>query len=342
MKLAIIGTGKIVQEALYAIDSLRSIDTRAIFGRPHSREKARSLADQYRIPEVYTDYEMLLEQSDADTVYIGLINSVHYAYAKEALLHGKNVILEKPFVLESSQAEELRDLAREKNRIILEAVTVLHSAVFRKMRECLPGIGAPKLVLCNYSQYSRSYDAYLNGVIAPVFDPAQYGGAVNDLGVYTIHYCVGLFGMPEDAAYFPNRGYNGVDTSGVLVLTYPGFICVCASAKDSDSPGFISVQGENGWMRADGKPNVPEKLAIQTLDQGNPSVSTDAAGATVRKSIVKDYFPPAVRHRMTQEFADFAEIIDGKENAVADELMEETIQVVKVLEMAGMQDHMRS
>ena len=45
---------------------------------------------------------------------------------------------------------------------------------------------------------------------------------------------------------------------------------------------------------------------------------------------------------MTQEFADFAEIIDGKENAVADELMEETIQVVKVLEMAGMQDHVRS
>ena len=63
MKLAIIGTGKIVQEALYAIDSLRSIDTRAIFGRPHSWEKARSLADQYRIPEVYTDYEMLLELS---------------------------------------------------------------------------------------------------------------------------------------------------------------------------------------------------------------------------------------------------------------------------------------
>lgn len=112
--------------------------------------------------------------------------------------------------------------------------------------------------------------------------------------------------------------------------------------KRLGQPGFHQCPGKKGWMRADGKPNVPEKLTIQTLDQGNPSVSTDAAGATVRKSIVKDYLPPAVRHRMTQEFADFAEIIDGRENAVAAELMEETIQVVKVLEMAGMQDHMRS
>ncbi|MGI6056443.1 MAG: Gfo/Idh/MocA family protein [Bilifractor sp.] len=335
MKLAIIGTGKIVQEALYAMELLSSIEVRAIFGRPHSREKAQSLADQYRIPEVYTDYKELLERSDADTVYIGLINSVHYTYAKEALLHGKNVILEKPFVLESSQAEELRDLAKKRKRIILEAITVHHSAVFRKMQESLPRIGAPKLVLCNYSQYSRSYDAYLNGVIAPVFDPAQNGGALNDLGVYTIHYCVGLFGMPEQAAYFPNRGYNGVDTSGALVLMYPGFTCVCAAAKDSDSAGFISVQGEKGWMRADGKPNAAEKLTVQTLDQENRSVTTDASGATVRKSVVKEFLPPSMRHRMTQEFADFAEIIDGKEYAAADELMKETVQVVKVLEMAG-------
>ena len=64
MKLAIIGTGKIVQEALYAIDSLRSIDTRAIFGRPHSREKARSLADQYRITCVH-DPEYLRQLENA-------------------------------------------------------------------------------------------------------------------------------------------------------------------------------------------------------------------------------------------------------------------------------------
>lgn len=73
MKLAIIGTGKIVQEALYAIDSLRSIDTRAIFGRPHSREKARSLADQYRITCVHDPEYFRQLESERLILKLGLL-----------------------------------------------------------------------------------------------------------------------------------------------------------------------------------------------------------------------------------------------------------------------------
>mgnify|MGYP002527761258 CR=1 FL=1 len=98
MKLAIIGTGKIVHEALFAIEELSEIEEVAIYARAHSKEKADELARQYGIKEVYTDYNELLEKSDCDTVYIGLVNSAHFQYSKEALLAGKNVILEKIFV----------------------------------------------------------------------------------------------------------------------------------------------------------------------------------------------------------------------------------------------------
>lgn len=97
MKLAFIGTGKIIADALFAIEPIKEIEKTAIFARPHSKEKAEAFAKQYNIAEVYTDYEKLLTETAADTVYIGLINSAHYSYAKEALLHRKNVILEKPF-----------------------------------------------------------------------------------------------------------------------------------------------------------------------------------------------------------------------------------------------------
>ena len=97
MKLALIGTGKIIEDALFAMEPVETIERTAIFARPHSRDKAEKLAKQYAIKEVYTDYEELLEKTEADTVYIGLINSAHYPYAKQALLAGKNVILEKPF-----------------------------------------------------------------------------------------------------------------------------------------------------------------------------------------------------------------------------------------------------
>ena len=127
MKLAFIGTGKIIGDALFAVEPVETIERTAIFARPHSRKKAEDLAAQYQIPEIYTDYGQLLEETAADTVYIGLINSAHYPYAKEALLHGKNVILEKPFTGFYEEAKELQQIAEEKKLFIFEAITILHN-----------------------------------------------------------------------------------------------------------------------------------------------------------------------------------------------------------------------
>ena len=243
MKLAFIGTGKIIADALHAVTPIETIEKTAIFAREHSREKAKELAQQYAIAEVYTDYTELLEKTAADTVYIGLINSAHYPYAKEALLHGKNVILEKPFTGFLEETEDLQQTAMQNNVFIFEAITVLHNAVFYQMKEQVNKLGNIRMLLCNYSQYSSRYDDYLAGDIAHAFDKKYYGGALYDINVYNIHYCVGLFGAPQDAVYYPNIGKNGIDTSGTLILTYDGFSAVCTGAKDSDSPGYIKVQG---------------------------------------------------------------------------------------------------
>ena len=77
MKLALIGTGKIVQEALTAVQEIPAakIARQAIFGRPHSREKAEAMAAEFGIAKVYTDYAELLADPAIDFVYIGLVNS---------------------------------------------------------------------------------------------------------------------------------------------------------------------------------------------------------------------------------------------------------------------------
>lgn len=332
MKLAVIGTGKIVHEALYAISQVKQIELAAIFARPHSREKAQKLAEEYRISEVYTDYTELLEHAKADTVYIGLVNSAHYTYAKEALLHGKHVILEKPFVLSLAEALDLKQTAAERNLVLVEAITVLHNDVFEKMKENLPKLGALRMVQANYSQYSSRYDDYLKGNVAPAFNPDLQGGAVYDLDVYNLHYCVGLFGMPEEVRYFANLGFNGVDTSGTLILRYPGFLCVCTAAKDSDSPCFVQIQGERGWMKIDGKPNAADNLTTVSLDDTSHELKRDASGAMVRAVRKETYAAPEAPHRMTREFADFAELIDTGNLRKAQDILEETIHVVHVLE----------
>ena len=334
MKLALIGTGKIIEDALFAMEPVKTIESTAVFARPHSRDKAEKLAKQYAIKEVYTDYEEILKKTEADTVYIGLINSAHYPYAKQALLAGKNVILEKPFTGFYEETKELAQIANEKKLFIFEAITVLHNEVFYEMKKNLNKLGNIRMALCNYSQYSSRYDAYLEGDITHSFDPAYYGGSLYDINVYNVHYCVGLFGEPKNATYYPNVGPNGIDTSGTLVMEYDGFSAVCTGSKDSDIPGYVSIQGEKGFMKIDSKPNIASELKTIYVNENVKEKVKDAAGAMVRATITEEYKAPEHHHRMTQEFTDFARMIDEKDYETAKEFLDETVAVVKVLEAA--------
>ncbi len=334
MRLAFIGTGKIIADALYAVSVLDCIERTAVFARPHSEDKARALAEEYDIKEVFTDYEALLSESTADTVYIGLVNSAHYEYARKALLNGKNVILEKPFTGFYKEALELEQLALEKKLFLLEAITILHNDVYPKLKGSLSKLGAIRMVQANYSQYSSRYDNYRNGIADHAFSGEYYGGALFDINIYNIHYCVSLFGKPSAVQYYPNLGFNGIDTSGVLILKYENFVAVCSGAKDSDSRCFVSIQGEDGDMLIDSKPNVASELCLHYVDPDCREKVRDAAGAEVRRMREEVFKAPAVHHRMTREFADFARIIDEKDYKLGESLLEESVAVIEILEKA--------
>lgn len=334
MKLGIIGTGKIIHEALFALEPVQEIEKNAIYARPHSRTKAAELAEKYNIPQIYTDYEELLARSDVNCVYIGLVNSAHYSYAKTALLAGKHVILEKPFTSTVAEARELAQIARKKNLYLLEAIVPMHNEVFHKIKDILPNLGPVKLIQANYSQYSSRYNNYLKGKVEPAFDPALSGGALYDINLYNIYFSVGLFGKPEQAFYFPNRGFNGIDTSGTAILQYPEFTAVCTGAKDSDSPSFISIQGENGWIRMDGHPSFPDHFDAEYIDLTNPKLIPSSSGGMQRTMISVHFEAEKVHHRMTREFADFAKIIDTKNDAAARTALENTLAVMDTLESA--------
>lgn len=240
MKLAILGTGKIVQEgALPALKNVPEIEVIAIYARRHSKGVAENLAKEYSIPKVVTEYAEILQDESVDFVYIGLVNSVHYEYAKQALLAGKNVMVEKPFAATAAEVKEISKLALAKGLYVFEAVTSLHLPNFQTVKASLVKIGRIKMVTANYSQYSSRYDRYLQGEVLPAFDPAKFGGALTDINIYNINIIIALFGSPLNTRYIPNLGFNGVDTSGVLELRYQDFVAIAIGAKDSDSPSFM-------------------------------------------------------------------------------------------------------
>ena len=72
--------------------------------------------------EWYRNYEDALKKSKADLVYISLINSQHYYWAKKFLEKKYHVIVDKPATLNFKQAKTLVKLAKRKKRLLSEAI----------------------------------------------------------------------------------------------------------------------------------------------------------------------------------------------------------------------------
>ena len=262
MKLAVTGTGKIVQEVLPVLKQL-PLEKCTICGRSSSREKTERLQKQYHLDEAYTDFDDVLA-SDADTVYIALPNTLHCAWAVKALQAGKHVIVEKPAAVNRRQLEEMTAAAEASGRMLFEAMNIHDLPAYRSMRDQLKDIGRIRIVSLNYSQYSSRYDAFKEGVITPAFDPACAGGALMDLNVYNIHFALGMFGMPEDVRYYPNMD-RGIDTSGILIMNYPDFQVSAVGAKDCAAPMLSVIQGDAGSLMTSESVNFMESFRKESL-----------------------------------------------------------------------------
>ncbi|WP_300122765.1 Gfo/Idh/MocA family protein [uncultured Enterococcus sp.] len=315
MKLAVLGTGKIVQEFLPMIQQVSDVELVALLSTPRSLDKAKEMQSNYPIQEVYIDYETLLANDTIDTVYVALPNHLHYQYTKAALLQGKNVICEKPFTLNAQQLQELIQIATEKQLILLEAITNQYLKNFLQIKKDLAKLGKIKIVECNYSQYSSRYDAFKEGKILPAFDPQKGGGALMDINIYNIHFVVGLFGKPEKVQYLANIERN-IDTSGILILDYGDFKAVCIGAKDSTANIRSVIQGTDGSIEVLGATNEMPRYERRS--------KTEAEDVNVNLD----------KHRMYQEFEKFTEVIAQKNWDFASEKLNHSLTVMQVVDQA--------
>jgi predicted dehydrogenase len=207
--------------------------------------------------------EEMLRDPAIDMVYVASPNCFHYAQAKAALLAGKHVLCEKPFAPTVEEAQELVNIAKEKGLFLFEAITTAHHPHYSQVKQWLPQLGNLKTVICTFCQYSSRYPALLAGKASPVLDHAFAGGALMDINLYNIHFVVGLFGRPQAVQYYPNRHETGVDTSGLLILEYPDFVCQCVGAKDSAAANGVQIIGEDGYMVVGPSASNCQKLTVQ-------------------------------------------------------------------------------
>jgi len=154
---------------------------------------ALKVKEDYPDVEVVSDAQQLLSDPAIDLVIITTPNTTHYPFAKQALLSGKHVVVEKPFVIHSKEAQELIEIADKQNKII----SVYHNRRwdndFLTVKECLASG-----VMGEIYSYEAHYNRYRIEVTNRWREQNMEGsGMLYDLGSHLIDQALHLFGLPE-------------------------------------------------------------------------------------------------------------------------------------------------
>ncbi len=257
MKIGILGCGSI---ATKVCDTLVQMDNNYELYAVASRDimKALDFKKKYNSEKAYGSYLDLVKDDEVELVYIATVNSAHYENMRLCLEHNKNVICEKPFALNYSEALEVINLAKQKNLYISEALWTSYMPFNQKLLDILK------------NEKIKSFYGVFN---CPVYEKERIksntlgGGALLDLGVYPISFALRCFGFSYKNIFINNMYYSDsfVDVHTDISIVYDDFEarCVCNVVKDLET--YIKIETENLDVYIDSS-NNPETIKITNIE----------------------------------------------------------------------------
>jgi scyllo-inositol 2-dehydrogenase (NADP+) len=178
-----------------------------------------------------------------DLVIVASPNDSHFPLARQALEHGKHVVVDKPFTVTVEEADALIALAREADRML----TVFHNrrwaADYLSLRKVLPRLGELSLLEANWDRFRPEVNQRWR-------ERAGAGtGLLADLGPHMIDEVLQLFGTPDaiSADIFAQRPGALVDDYFDLTLGYGSLrVCLRASSLISQPRPRLAAHGSGG------------------------------------------------------------------------------------------------
>lgn len=210
------------------------------------RNKKQAILD-YPAVKSYDSVAELIADDSIELVIINTPNYTHYDYAKQALLAGKHILVEKPFTATSAQAKELFELAKNQGKKALVYQNRRYDSGFNSVKRIIASGVLGKLVEVHFR-----FDRYRNEIGPKTFkeEPIAASGLQYDLGPHLLDQAISLFGQPKSfhKVLSHNRENTKVDDYFAIQLSYPNELNVflTASMLVADiQPAFVlnGVQG---------------------------------------------------------------------------------------------------
>jgi len=252
MKFAILGPGGIANKMAYTVQQLEEMELYAVASRDYDRAKA--FAEKWGFEKAYGSYEEMVKDPEVELIYISTPHSHHYQYAKLCLEHGKNILVEKAFTVNARQAEEILELAKEKNLLVAEAIWPRYMPSRKMIDDLLAEgvIGEPITMVSNFGFPLTHVDRLTK--------PELAGGALLDLTIYPITSALMVFKEEiVDMQTSAVLSSEGVDWVNNITLTFAdGKMAILHGNMVAQTDCDTVIFGTEGCMKLQNTNNYEE------------------------------------------------------------------------------------
>jgi predicted dehydrogenase len=291
VRIAVVGTGAIAQMAhLPVLSKMRGVDVVALCDI--DRAKARSLADRFGIPDVYTDVQELLESSPVDAMVVCVPSHLHEAYVLEGLAAGVDVMCERPLALTSRGVGRILEAAEKAGRKVFVGNNHRFRSDVQALDRFLRGgeLGALSGVRAGAYEVHGAVSGWrLNRAEAG-------GGALFELGLAQVDLALWLADFPP-----PRRVWGHVDrTRGATVVEDAALVTIeCANGMTCTFDVSWSYVGdhERWWFETIASRGSARLAPLRVVKELNGrAVDVSPMGAAARESAFTQSYRAQLAH----------------------------------------------
>jgi predicted dehydrogenase len=234
-------------------------------------DRAAAFGARFGASHSFGDYRAVTDNPDVDIVYVATTHPHHREQALMAIDAGKHVLIEKPLTLNAAHAREVLTAARDKGVFAMEAVWMRANPLILKAQEMVAQ-GVIGEVVAVHADFSIRLDF---DPTHRLFDLANGGGALLDLGVYPMHFAWLFLGRPDTQQVLGTLSPTGSDAAVALQWGYDsGATAQLRCATTAKTPGRATIAGTLGSISVEPWFINPDRLVV-TTSEGESRVDGD-------------------------------------------------------------------
>ncbi|WP_010523714.1 Gfo/Idh/MocA family protein [Nesterenkonia sp. F] len=254
LRWGILGTGHIAHafaaDLQFAGREIVAVGSRsAESAEAFAAELAAGSAPGSGVPRAHSSYEQLAADEDVDIVYVATPHPFHAAHAAMVLEQDTHVLVEKPFTLHAAEAAGLRDLARSRGLLAMEAMWTRYLPHMVRIREIIAsgGLGEIRMLSADHAQSLPTDPGHRINALP------LGGGALLDLGIYPLSFAADILGPVEQVSAQARFGDTGADTEVATVMHHHGgALSTSLSSSRAAGQNTAHILGTEGRIDIDG------------------------------------------------------------------------------------------